>query len=63
MDPAVHGSRVQGARIPLLCTQVDQIRAANSTVSFLFYTQTIGGCGWETFRFALIKQGAAGRTL
>jgi hypothetical protein len=64
MDPAVYGSRrawIPRARIPLLCTQVDQIRAANSTVSFLFYTQTIGG--WETFRFALIEQGAAGRTL
>ena len=47
-----------GARINVYgVTTIDQLRSVNSTVHFLFYTQTTGG--WETFRMALVEQGAA----
>ncbi|KAL1529264.1 hypothetical protein AB1Y20_000218 [Prymnesium parvum] len=35
-------------------TTMDAIRAANSSLHWLFYTQTVGG--WERFRFVLVER-------
>lgn len=50
-----HASRIAAHGV----TTLEAIRASNSSVHFLFYTQTVGG--WEEFRLALVEQVGGGR--